>query len=163
MVEGAVLVILPLKELKDKVASAEESRDNAVKSAQKNEKDHGKAAKEWKKEREELERQLAEAKQAAEQVSIHEEIDEAKREEIKAEVAAVYEEKLAALRRESEGKIMAAGNPAVIEVNILFGELQDTYARISALLVEIEATAPDVAKKLKAALEAGIKKMVEVK
>ena len=56
---------------------------------------------------------------------------------------------------------MAAGNPAVIEINILFGELQDTYARISALLVEVEATAPDVAAKLKVALEAGIGKMVE--
>lgn len=149
-----------VKELKDKVASAEESRDNAVKSAQKNEKDHGKAAKEWKKEREELERQLAEAKQAAEQVTIHEEIDEAKREEIKAEVAAVYEEKLAALRRENEGKIMAATNPAVIEINLLFGTIQDAYARISALLVEVGATAPDDAKRLKGALEAGIKQMV---
>lgn len=150
-----------VKELKDKVASAEESRDNAVKSAQKNEKDHGKAAKEWKKEREELERQLAEAKQAAEQVTIHEEISDEEREEIKAEVAAVYEEKLAALRRESEGKVMAAGNPAVIEINLLFGTLQDAYARISALLVEVQSTAPDVAVRLKLALEAGIKKMVE--
>lgn len=149
-----------VKELKDKVASAEESRDNAVKSAQKNEKDHGKAAKEWKKEREELERQLAEAKQAAEQVTIHEEIDEIKREEIKAEVAAVYEEKLAALRRESEGKVMAAGNPAVIEINLLFGTLQDAYARISALLVEVQSTAPDVAVRLKLALEAGLKQMI---
>lgn len=123
-------------------------------------KSRGKAEKEWAKEREELEKQLAEAKQAAEQVTIHDEIDADKRAEIEARVAATYEEKLAALRRESENKIMAAGNPAVIEVNILFGELQDTYARISALLVEVEATAPDVAVKLKTALEAGIKKMV---
>lgn len=159
--DEAVELRREISSLKEKVASAEESRDSAVKSAQKNEKDHGKAAKEWAKEREELERQLAEARQATEQVTIHEEIDEAKRAEIEAQVAATYEEKLTTLRKESENKIMAAGNPAVIEVNILFGELQDTYARISALLVEVEATAPDVAAKLKAALEAGIKKMVE--
>ena len=123
-------------------------------------KSHGESANKWHKEREELERQLAEARAASEQVTIHDEIDADKRAEIEAQVAATYEQKLAALRKESENKIMAAGNPAVIEVNILFGELQDTYARISALLVEVEATAPDVAAKLKTALEAGIKKMV---
>ena len=159
--DEAIALRREVKELEGRVASAEESRDNAVKSAQKNEKEHGKAAKEWKKEREELLHELEKAKEAAAQISIHDEVDEEKRAEIEAEVAALYEEKLAALRRESEGKVMAAGNPAVIEVNILFGELQDTYARISALLVEVEATSPDVAVKLKAALEAGIKKMVE--
>ena len=158
--DEAVELRREISALEEKVASAEESRESAVNSAQENEKAHGKAAKEWAKERAELERQLAEAKSASEQVTIHEEIDEAKRAEIEAQVAATYEEKLAALRKESENKIMAAGNPAVIEINILFGELQDTYARISALLVEVEATAPDVAAKLKTALEAGIKKMV---
>lgn len=153
--ETAKLTVYELKS-GGEVASVRAELDSFRKS-------QGKAEKEWKKERAELERQLEEAKQAAEQVTIHDEIDEAKRAEIEAQVAATYEEKLAAFRKESENKIMAAGNPAVIEVNILFGELQDTYARISALLVEIEATAPDVAKKLKAALEAGIKKMVEVK
>ena len=166
-----------LGETKQKLCEAEAERDNArlefnaVKTGSDTarikkefddyKKSQSKAAKEWQKEREELERQLAEARGAAEQVTIHEEISDAERAEIEKKVAATYEEKLAALRRESENKIMAAGNPAVIEVNILFGELQDTYARISALLVEVEATAPDVAVKLKTALEAGIKKMVE--
>ena len=122
-------------------------------------KSQGKAAKEWAKERAELERQLEEARATSEQMTIHEEISEEKRAEIEAQVAAVYEEKLAAARRESDKKIMAAGNPAVIEINLLFGELQEAYARISALLVEVEASAPDMAVKLKAALEAGIKKM----
>ena len=159
--DEAIALRREVKELKDKVASAEESRDNAVKSAQKNEKDHGKAAKEWKKEREELISQLEKAKEDAAQISINDDIDEVKRAEIEAQVAATYEEKLTALRRESENKIMAAGNPAVIEINLLFGTLQDAYARISALLVEVQSTAPDVAVKLKMALEAGIKKMVE--
>lgn len=151
--DEAIALRREVKELEGRVASAEES-------AQKNEKEHGKAAKEWKKEREELERQLAEAKKASEQVTIHEEISDEEREKIKAEVAAVYEEKLAALRRESEGKVMAAGNPAVIEINLLFGTLQDAYARISALLVEVQSTAPDVAVRLKLALEAGLKQMI---
>jgi hypothetical protein len=150
-----------IKALKEQVASAEESRDSVVKTAQDNEKAHGKASREWKKEKDELLKQLEEAKQAAEQVTIHEEIAEEKRAEIEQKVALVYEEKLSALRKESEKKIMAAGNPAVIEINILFGELQEAYARISALLVEVEASAPEVADKLKVALQAGIKAMVE--
>lgn len=168
-----------LGETRQKLCKAEAERDNArleaneaktgsdtarvKKEFEDYKKSQSKAAKEWQKEREALERQLAEARRDAEQVTIREEISDVERTEIEKKVAATYEEKLAALRRESENKIMAAGNPAVIEVNILFGELQDTYARIAALLVEVEATAPDVAVKLKAALEAGIKKMVEVK
>ena len=149
-----------MEELRDKLRSAEESRDSAVKSAQKNEKAHGKAASAWAAEKKELERQLEEAREAASQVSIDSEIDEDKRAEIEAAVAATYEDKLAELRRESERKLTAAGNPAVIEVNILFGDLQETYARIAALIEGIRAESPEMGDKLAAALRAALTTMI---
>ena len=149
-----------MEELRDKLRSAEESRDSAVKSAQKNEKAHSKAASAWAAEKKELERRLEEAREAASQVSIDSEIDEEKRAEIEAAVAATYEDKLAELRRESERKLAAAGNPAVIEVNILFGDLQETYARIAALIEGIRAESPEMGDKLAAALRAALTTMI---
>ena len=111
---------------------------------------HGKAAKALEKEKAELLRQLEEARAAAAQVSI--DADEAKRAEIEAEVAATYEAKLEELRRESEKKITAAGNARVIEVNLLFGELQDVYAKIVALIAGIGREDVAMALKLKTAL-----------
>lgn len=125
------------------------------------EKEHGKAAKEWKKERAELERQLDEAKLAAEQVSVDEVLTEEKRAEIEAEISRVYEEKMEALRRDADKRVMAAGNPALVEVNLLFGELQDTYARISGALAGLRVDSPEVADKLTGALKAALKQMLE--
>lgn len=148
-------------DLEKELASARESLDNATKSAQKNEKAHGKAAKEWAAEKKELEKQLEEARLAAEQVSVDDVISEDKRAEIEAEVSRVYEEKLEALRRDADKRVMAAGNPDIIEVNLLFGELQDTYARICAVLAGLRADAPDVADKLSGALKAALRQMLE--
>ena len=122
---------------------------------------HGKAAKALEAEKAELLRQLEEAREAASQVSIDTEVDEGKRAEIEAAVAATYEAKLEALRRDSEKKVMAAGNPAVIEVNLLFGELQDTYARISALIEGLRQESPEVGDKLAAALKSALGAMMD--
>lgn len=139
-------------DLEKELASAKESLDSAAKSAQKNEKEHGKAAKAWAAEKKELERQLEEAREAASQVSIDDAIDEGKRAEIEEAVAATYEAKMAELRRDSEKRIAAAGNPRVIEVNLLFGELQDVYARIVALIEGLRKEDPAVGDKLSVAL-----------
>lgn len=148
-------------DLEKELASARESLDNATKSAQKNEKEHGKAAKEWAAEKKELEKQLEEARIAAEQVSVDDVLSEDKRAEIEAEVSRVYEEKLEALRRDADKRVMAAGNPVLVEVNLLFGELQDTYARISGALAGLRVDAPDVADKLTGALKAALRQMLE--
>ena len=120
---------------------------------------HGKAAKALKAEKAELLRQLEEVRAAAAQVSI--DTDEAKRAEIEAEVAATYEAKLEELRRESEKKITAAGNARVIEVNLLFGELQDIYAKIVALIAGIGREDAPMALKLKMALGSALETMAK--
>lgn len=145
--------------LEAQVASAEESRDSAVKSAQKNEKAHGKAAKEWAAEKKRLEKQLEEARAAAQDVGDGD-VDEEKRAEIEAAVAAVYEAKMEALARDHQKEIMAVGNPAVIEVNLLFGELQETYARIASLIEGLRRESPEVGDKLSLALTAALKTMI---
>lgn len=145
--------------LEAQVASAEESRDSAVKSAQKNEKAHGKAAKEWAAEKKRLEKQLEEARAAAQDAGDGD-MDEEKRAEIEAAVAAVYEAKMEALARDHQKEIMAVGNPAVIEVNLLFGELQETYARIASLIEGLRRESPEVGDKLSLALTAALKTMI---
>lgn len=145
--------------LEAQVASAEESRDSAVKSAQKNEKAHGKAAKEWAAEKKRLEKQLEEARAAAQDAGDGD-VDEEKRAEIEAAVAAVYEAKMEALARDHQKEIMAVGNPAVIEVNLLFGELQETYARIASLIEGLRRESPEVGDKLSLALTAALKTMI---
>ena len=113
------------------------------------------------KEHAELERQLEEAKQAAEQVSVDDVITEEKRAEVEAEISRVYEEKMEALRRDADKRVMAAGNPVLVEVNLLFGELQDTYARISGALAGLRVESPEVADKLTGALKAALRQMLE--
>ena len=72
----------------------------------------------------------------------------------------VYEAKMEALARDHQKEIMAVGNPAVIEVNLLFGELQETYARIASLIEGLRRESPEVGDKLSLALTAALKTMI---
>ena len=167
-----------LNATRDKLAESEAARDAAelkaieaenggkipeleeqIAALKKEKRAHGKAAKALEAEKAELLRQLEEVRAAAAQVSI--DTDEAKRAEIEAEVAATYEAKLEELRRESEKKITAAGNARVIEVNLLFGELQDIYAKIVALIAGIGREDAPMALKLKTALGSALETMAK--
>ena len=125
---------------------------------------NSKASKEWLAERKELESQLEEMKKKAEtaQISIDSEVSEEKRAEIEKAVSDKYEAELARLRKEAN-KPPVVMNEKAIEVNILFGDLQEIYARIVSLLDGVDREDPALGKKLRTAIKAALGQMMEGK